>query len=59
MLVLSRKEGESIELIGLGVTIRVESIRGNRIQIGIEAPKSVKVMRSELLIEPDDRAKSA
>lgn len=58
MLVLSRKEGESIELVGLDVTIRVESIRGNRIQIGIEAPKSVKVMRSEL-IDPDDRAKSA
>lgn len=46
MLVLSRKQGESIQ-IGDDITITVLRI-GTNVRIGIDAPKSVTVLRSEL-----------
>ncbi|MEX2185922.1 MAG: carbon storage regulator [Pirellulales bacterium] len=52
MLVLSRKPGEQIR-VGDDITITVVEVRGNRIKIGIEAPRSVGVARSEL--EPKAR----
>ena len=47
MLVLSRKEGERL-VIGDNITLVVSKINGNRVTIGIEAPKSVKIVRGEL-----------
>jgi carbon storage regulator len=47
MLVLSRKPGESIQ-IGSNITLTVVEVRGNRIKLGIEAPRSVEVVRGEL-----------
>lgn len=47
MLVLSRKPGEQIR-VGDNITITVVEVRGNRVKIGIEAPRSVGVVRSEL-----------
>ena len=47
MLVLSRKEGERI-VIGDNITLVVTKVSGNRVTIGIEAPKDVKVVREEL-----------
>ena len=51
MLVLSRKQGESIQ-IGSDVTIHIKHIWGNRISIGVEAPAGVVIRRGELLNEP-------
>lgn len=48
MLVLTRKV-EEIICIGDDTIIKVLSIRGNQVQIGIEAPREVKVYRGELL----------
>lgn len=48
MLILSRKIGESIT-IGKSVKISVLENLGNSVKIGIEAPKEVLVLRSELL----------
>ena len=48
MLVLSRKLNQSIH-IGDGISIRVVRIKGNSIQLGIDAPKDIHVVRSELL----------
>ncbi len=47
MLVLSRKPTERIE-IGDNVVVTVLEIRGNKVRIGIDAPKEVHVLRSEL-----------
>lgn len=47
MLVLSRKVGERIQ-IGENVTLVINRIAGNRVTLGIEAPKSVRIVRSEL-----------
>ena len=44
MLVLSRKPRQSI-VIGTTI-IRVIRINGDTVQIGVEAPKEVKVLRS-------------
>jgi carbon storage regulator len=49
MLVLSRKEQESIVLPDLGVTIRVSEISGNRVRLAVEAPREVQILRLEVL----------
>ncbi len=55
MLVLSRKTGDSIQIDG-GIRITVLGLEGNRVRLGIEAPRGVAIMRSELLLdlEPDE-----
>jgi carbon storage regulator len=47
MLVLSRKRGEEI-LIGDHVRLVVDRIAGNRVTLGIVAPRDVLVLRGEL-----------
>jgi carbon storage regulator len=47
MLVLSRKNGESI-VIGGGITVKVLRVKGNVVQLGIDAPKEVPIQGSEL-----------
>lgn len=47
MLVLSRKKNESI-VIGDDVTIMVVEIRGDKVRLGVEAPKEVPVHRREV-----------
>lgn len=48
MLVLSRKVNETI-LIGDDVRVTLLGIDGDKIKIGIEAPKAMKIFREELL----------
>ena len=50
MLVLSRKSGEGIK-INKNVTIDILSIDGDRVRIGIQAPKDMRIFRKELLEE--------
>ncbi len=47
MLVLSRKSKEGIR-IGPDVVLKVLSIKGNTVSLGIEAPQWVRVVRDEL-----------
>jgi carbon storage regulator len=47
MLVLSRKKNESI-IIDQEIRITVVEIRGDKVRLGIEAPKEVPVHRSEI-----------
>jgi len=47
MLVLSRKKDESI-VINNEITIVVVEIRGDKVRLGIEAPKDVPVHRREV-----------
>ena len=48
MLVLTRKLGERI-VIDDRITVTVLEVQGNRIRLGIEAPKEIPVMREELV----------
>lgn len=54
MLILSRKENESIQ-IGEDIEIKVVQTARGFVKIGIEAPKSVLVLRKELLDEVKDK----
>lgn len=47
MLVLSRKAREQIQ-IGDEVVVTILQVKGQSVRIGIEAPRSVRVLRSEL-----------
>lgn len=48
MLVLSRKRGERI-VIGDNIELTVIAIHGQRVQLGVNAPRNVAVRRDELL----------
>lgn len=52
MLVLSRKVGDSIR-IGDNIEIVVNRISGNRVTIGVEAPKDVRILRGEVELDLD------
>ncbi|MCA9038986.1 MAG: carbon storage regulator CsrA [Planctomycetaceae bacterium] len=47
MLVLSRKKDEKI-IIGDKITLMVIDIRGDKVRLGIDAPKDVTVHREEV-----------
>lgn len=47
MLVLSRKKNESI-IINNDITIVVVEIRGDKVRLGIDAPREVTVHRQEV-----------
>jgi carbon storage regulator len=65
MLVLSRQRDESI-IIGDNVVITIVDVRGDKVKLGIEAPKEIPVHRREVyeailrenrqatLLKPDD-----
>ncbi len=50
MLVLTRKQNEGI-LIGNEIKITLIDIDGDKVRLGIEAPRNVRVIREELLAE--------
>ena len=47
MLVLMRRVGESIT-IGDNIVVKVLDVQGQKVQLGVDAPKEVKVLRPEL-----------
>ena len=48
MLVLSRKQGESIQ-IDENIFVTVSEVKGGRVRLSIEAPRSVRIVRKEVL----------
>lgn len=48
MLILTRKAEERI-LIGESTVVAVLEIEGNRVKLGIEAPREVTILREELI----------
>jgi carbon storage regulator CsrA len=53
MLVLARKIEESI-IIGDDIVIKVISIEKGVVKLGIDAPKNISIVRSELLSDVKD-----
>ena len=52
MLVLSRGPTDKIIFPNLDITVEILRIAGNRVRVGIDAPKDVRVLRHELVDEP-------
>lgn len=50
LLILTRKKEEAI-LIGKDIVVKVLDIEGDRVRLGIEAPRELKVLREELYNE--------
>lgn len=47
MLVLSRKKNESI-CIGNEIRVMIVEVRGDKVRLGIDAPKEIPVHREEI-----------
>lgn len=47
MLVLTRKSMQHIQ-IGDDIVVTVVEVRGNKVRLGIDAPKEIPIRRSEL-----------
>jgi carbon storage regulator len=50
VLILTRKTEQGIVIAG-DVVVRVLSIEGERVKLGIDAPRSISVLREELIEE--------
>ena len=48
MLILTRKMGETLT-IGEDIRIKVLSVKGGQVRIGIDAPREISVNREEIL----------
>lgn len=47
MLILTRKKNETIQ-IGDGISVTVIRVSGNKVRLGISAPRDLRVLRVEL-----------
>ena len=55
MLVITRRSDEQF-FIGDNVVIKIVSVDGGRVRVGIEAPGSLKIFREEMLSAPEAAA---
>jgi carbon storage regulator len=60
VLILTRKTEQGIVIAG-EITVRVLAIEGERVKLGIEAPRSIAVLREELVeaVGEENRAAAA
>ena len=58
MLILTRKVEQGIVIDG-NIVLRILSVEGERVRIGVEAPRSIAVLREELLTEVADANQAA
>ncbi len=47
MLVLTRKPGETV-MLGEDIQVKIVSVDGDQVKIGIEAPRTLKIYRREV-----------
>ena len=50
MLVLTRNEGQSIK-VGDHIEVHISEVKGSQVKVAIEAPREVKILRSELVAD--------
>ena len=58
MLVLTRKSNQSI-MIGDDIEVSVLAIMGEKVRIGIQAPRDIPVFRKEVYLEIRDEQRTA
>ena len=58
MLIITRKKGESL-MIGDDIEIVISKIDDGSVKIGINAPKSIQILRKEIYQEVENENKEA
>lgn len=58
MLILTRKTGQGF-LVGDDIEITITEISGDKVRVGINAPKHIKVLRTELSETVEQNVQSA
>lgn len=58
MLVLSRKKNQQVFFPHLGIKVEILRVAGSTVSLGVEAPKSVQILRGELCLNEADSAAS-
>lgn len=58
MLVLTRKSMEKIQ-IGNDIVVTILRVKGQAVRVGIEAPRDVRVLRSEVPADEDEAVLAA
>ncbi len=58
MLTLSRVEGSQV-VIGDNIVVTVVRVNRRSVLLGFEAPKEIRILRSELLDREDDEQEAA
>lgn len=58
MLILTRKKDESIIING-NIEVKIVECEDGKVRIGIEAPKSIEILRKELYDAIEEENKSA
>ena len=58
MLVVSRRPGQSV-LIGRDIEVFVLEVDGMQVRVGINAPRSIRVLRRELLTQVESENRRA
>lgn len=53
MLVLSRKVGETIHIDG-GIVITIVRAYGDKVRVGIDAPRKLNIARGEFVVDTED-----
>ncbi len=56
MLVLTRRRGEAVIIDG-HIRVTIEAIHGQKVRIGIRAPRNMPVNREEVQIQLDEQAR--
>lgn len=49
MLVLSRGPQDKVVFPNLGITVEIMRVNGNKVRVGVDAPKDVRILRHELV----------
>lgn len=58
MLIIRRRVGEAI-LLGGDIEIQITEITGNRVKIGIAAPRDLPILRKEIQLAADQNIAAA
>ena len=58
MLILSRKSGESL-IINDNIEIKIIEATNDKVKLGFEAPKDVKILRKELCLTVESNKESS
>ena len=59
MLVLTRKVGEKFYVPEIGLTVTILKQSGNKLSIGIDAPRQYTILRGELDVFTEDEDERA